>query len=235
MRPPTRFRAPSPRPLGRRRRTALAATAALLLALPVVDATGRGLTESRIADRIARRQPGLTARPEVSVEGLPFLLGAARDRYPEVRVRADGTTGRGRPVTADIRLDDVTPAAGGYRAASASARFTAPYASLGDGADGTTTVSDAGGGRLLIRRSVLGAPLALTADVRLDDGVLTLHAASASLAGRPLDPDGPLITRALAGQARTLPALPLGLRPTGVSADGTGVTVTARARDVALG
>ncbi|MFF2195497.1 DUF2993 domain-containing protein [Streptomyces sp. NPDC058157] len=230
-----RFRTPSLRAPGRRPRTLLAAAAALLLlSLPVADATARGLTESRLADRIARRQPGLTARPEVSVEGLPFLLRAARDRYPEVRVRADATTGAGRPVTADVTLDDVTAAGGGYRASSASARFTAPYASLGDGT-GSTTLSDAGGGRLLIRRDVLGAPLALTADVRLVGGVLSLRAASASLAGRRLDPDSPLITRALAAQTRTLPALPLGLRPTGVSAGAAGVTVTARAEDVDLG
>ncbi|MFJ8159789.1 DUF2993 domain-containing protein [Streptomyces sp. NPDC096136] len=232
-----RIRMPSPRAL-RRPRTALAAAAAvLLLALPVADATARGLAESRLADRIARRQPGLTARPEVTVEGFPFLLHAARHGYPEVRVRAGATTDRGRPVTADVTLDDVTPqgGGGGYRASSASARFTAPYASLGDAADGGTSLSDAGGGRLLVRRSVLGAPFTLTADVRLDGAVLSLHAESASLAGRPLDPGSPLITRALARQTRTLPALPLGLRPTGVSVGAAGVTVTARAGEVALG
>ncbi|MFD8142144.1 DUF2993 domain-containing protein [Streptomyces sp. NPDC059708] len=232
---PTRFRMPSARPL-RRPRTALAAAAAvLLLALPVADCAARGLTEGRLADRIARRQPGLTARPEVTVEGLPFLLQAARDSYPEVRVRADGTTGAGRPVTADLTLEGVSPRGGGYRASAASARFTAPYASLGDGTDTATRLSDAGGGRLLVRRSVLGVPLDLTAEVRLEGSVLSLRAESASLGGRPLDPDSPLIAQALARQTRTLPELPLGLRPTGVSAGPDGVTVTARAGNVALG
>lgn len=131
--------------------------------MPVTDSVARGLAEERLADRISQRQTNLAGRPDVSIEGLPFLLQAARETYPEVRVRADAKTDRGSPVKADVTFDNVSRAGDGYRADSASARFTAPYSSLGGGADADTLVSDAGNGQLLIRRSVLGAPVVLTA------------------------------------------------------------------------
>ncbi|MFE0582798.1 DUF2993 domain-containing protein [Streptomyces sp. NPDC058874] len=219
------------RPRHRRALTAAGLAAVLLLALPVTDSVARDLAEKRLADRISARQANLAGRPDVSIEGVPFLLQAARERYPEVRVRADATTDRGTPVTADITFDDVSREGDGYRADSASARFTAPYSSLADGTDGTR-ISDAGNGQLLISRSVLGAPVVLTAGLELHDGVLSLRPTAASVAGRALDPASPLIAQALARQTRTLPELPLGLRPSGVSVGADGVTVTARAEKV---
>ncbi|MFJ6778839.1 DUF2993 domain-containing protein [Streptomyces yangpuensis] len=221
-------------PRSRRRRALIAAGLAgvLLLALPVADSVARGLAEGRLADRIGQRQTNLVGRPDVTIEGLPFLLQAARGNYPEVRVRADATTERGSRVKADVTFDNVSREGDGYRADTASARFTAPYSSLGDGPEGDTRISDAGNGQLLIRRSVLGAPVVLTAGVELHDGVVSLRPTAASVAGRSLDPDSPLIAQALARQTRTLPELPLGLRPAGVSVGADGVTVTARAEDV---
>ncbi|MFE7093996.1 LmeA family phospholipid-binding protein [Streptomyces erythrochromogenes] len=226
---------PAARPArpGRRRALIAAGTAAvLLLAVPVADSVARGLAENRLADRISQRQTNLAGRPDVSIAGLPFLLQAARDTYPEVRVRADAKTDRGSPVKADVTFDNVSRAGDGYRADSASARFTAPYSSLGGGQDGDTVVSDAGNGQLLIRRSVLGAPVVLTAGVELHDGVVSLRPMAASVAGRAMDPNSPLIAQALARQTRTLPELPLGLQPSGVSVGADGVTVTARAEHV---
>ncbi|MET9572124.1 DUF2993 domain-containing protein [Streptomyces virginiae] len=221
-------------PRSGRRRTLLAAGLAgvLLLALPVTDSVARGLAEGRLADRISERQTRLEGRPDVSIEGLPFLLQAARETYPEVRVRADATTDRGSRVKADVTLDNVTREGDGFTVDSASARFTAPYSSLGDGPGGDTRISDAGNGQLLIRRSVLGAPVVLTAGVELHDGVVSLRPTAASVAGRTLDPDSPLVAQALARQTRTLPELPLGLQPAGVSVGADGVTVTARAEGV---
>ncbi|MFJ9763367.1 DUF2993 domain-containing protein [Streptomyces erythrochromogenes] len=218
----------------RRRRALIAAGLAgvLLLALPVTDSVARRLAEERLADRIELKQTNLVGRPDVSIEGMPFLLRAARETYPEVRVRADAKTDRGSPVTADVTFDHVSREGDGYRADSASARFTAPYSSLGGGPDGDTLVSDAGNGQLLIRRTVLGAPVVLTAGVELHDGVVSLRPTAASVAGRAMDPASPLIAQALARQTRTLPELPLGLRPSGVSVGADGVTVTARAEDV---
>ncbi|MEU6299092.1 LmeA family phospholipid-binding protein [Streptomyces erythrochromogenes] len=226
---------PAARPARPRRRRALIAAAlagVLLLALPVADSVARGLAEERLADRIELKQTNLVGRPDVSIEGLPFLLRAARETYPEVRVRADAKTDRGSPVKADVTFDHVAREGDGYRADSASARFTAPYSSLGGGPDGDTLVSDAGNGQLLIRRTVLGAPVVLTAGVELHDGVVSLRPTAASVAGRAMDPASPLIAQALARQTRTLPELPLGLQPSGVSVGADGVTVTARAEDV---
>ncbi|MFB7173598.1 DUF2993 domain-containing protein [Streptomyces sp. NPDC056254] len=226
---------PAARPPRSGRRRALLAvclTAVPLLALPVADSVARGLAESRLADRISERQTRLAGRPDVSIEGLPFLLQAARETYPGVRVRADATTEGGSPVKADVTLHNVTREGGGFTAGSASARFTASFSSLGGGRDGDTRISDAGNGQLLVRRTVLGAPVVLTAGVELHGGVVSLRPTAASVAGRPLDPSSPLIAQALRRQTRTLPTLPLGLRPSGVSVGADGVTVTAWAEDV---
>ncbi|WP_051807007.1 DUF2993 domain-containing protein [Streptomyces sp. NRRL F-2664] len=231
-RPSTRPAGRPPRPRRRRARYAAGLAGVLLLALPVTDSVARNVAEGRLADRISLRQGSLAGRPDVSIEGRPFLLQAARESYPEVRVRADATTDRGSRVRADVTLGNVSREGDGFRADSASARFTAPYSSLGDGPDADTRISDAGNGQLLIRRSVLGAPVVLTAGVELHDGVVSLRPTAASVAGRPLDPDSPLIAQALARQSRTLPELPLGLRPVGVSVGADGVTVTARAEHV---
>lgn len=77
-------------------------------------------------------------------------------------------------------------------------------------------------------------PLVITAEPRLDAGVVTLHADSATLAGRPLDPAASAVAGALSREHRQLPPLPLGLSPTGVTAGPDGTTAHAKARGVTL-
>ncbi|MFJ7169908.1 DUF2993 domain-containing protein [Streptomyces globosus] len=224
-----------PRP-GRRRRTVIAATAALavLLALPAADAFARHRGEDRLADRIAARHPDLRSKPQVEIGGYPFLLGAARGAHPEVRVRADGHAPDGRPVEADVELGGVSREKDGYTASAVDARFTVPFEALAGEAGGKATLSDAGNGRLRIERRALGLPVAVTAELRLQGDTVTLHATSATLAGAPVDPAMPMVRQALAEKQWKLPALPWGLHASEVSVGPDGVTAHARGEDVTL-
>ena len=209
-------------------------------ALLTVDALARHVAEERFADRIAERHGSGLSAPEVSIEGYPFLLDTARGTHPEVRLKADARTRDGIPVKTVVDLREVSERAGGYAAESADATFTAPFDSLGSlgslGSQGGRKVrlSDAGNGRLRIESGVLGMPLIITAELRLDAGAVTLHADSAALAGRPIDPTAPAIGRALSKQRRQLPPLPMGLKATAVSVGADGVTAHAHAQGVDL-
>ncbi|MFF3838451.1 LmeA family phospholipid-binding protein [Streptomyces sp. NPDC001930] len=215
------------------RRTA-AVTVLVGALLLTADALARQLGEERFADRIAARQGGGLTSPGVTIDGHPFLLHAARGHHPEVRVTGDARTPDGIPVRAEVDLHRVSEQPGGYAADSVDAAFTAPFDALGTAGDREMRLSDAGGGRLRIESGVLGMPLVITAEPRLDAGVVTLHADSATLAGRTLDPTAPAIAGALSRGHRQLPPLPLGLRPTEVTVGPDGITAHAEARRVNL-
>ncbi|MFD9978473.1 DUF2993 domain-containing protein, partial [Streptomyces sp. NPDC059017] len=184
------------RPADGRRRlllwTALV-TAVLLLALPAVDRLSATVAEKRLAERIAARQESLVGAPRVSIGGFPFLLSAARGTFPEIAVEADAVTKEGRAVRASVELREVTGTGGGYTAASADARFTAPFDSLGAGLGDGATLSADGDGRLRVDREVLGLPLTVVAEPRLTGRTITVVPVSASFAGRPVDPRRPPI------------------------------------------
>ncbi|WP_369776984.1 DUF2993 domain-containing protein [Streptomyces sp. R33] len=216
-------------PPRRRARRAVAVAVLAGTLLITADAVARQVGEERFADRIAARQGRSLASPEVTIEGAPFLLAAARGTYPEVRVKADARTGDGIPVKAAVDLHEVSEHAGRYAAESLDAAFTAPFASLGSRGDRSVRLSDAGDGRVRIEAGVVGMPLVITAELRLDAGAVTLSADSASLAGHPIDPAAPAIARALSERSREIPSLPMGLEPTAVSVGPGGVTVHARA------
>ncbi|MFF1491952.1 DUF2993 domain-containing protein [Streptomyces sp. NPDC058304] len=217
-------------PPRRRVRRAVAVVVLAGALLLTVDAVARQVGEERFADRIASRQGGGLRSPEVTIEGYPFLLDAARGSHPEVRVKGDARTSDGIPVKAAVDLHEVSEHAGGYAAQSLDAAFTASFDSLGSRGDRSVRLSDAGNGRVRIEAAVVGMPLVITAALRLDAGAVTLSADSASLAGRPLDPATPAIGRALSERSREIPPLPMGLEPTAVSVGPGGVTVHARAR-----
>lgn len=215
-------------------RRALAVAVLAGAVLFTVDALARQVGEERFADRIAARQGAGLAAPDVTIEGYPFLLDAARGTHPEVRVTADARTGDGIPVKAAFDLHQVSGRPGGHTAASLDAAFTAPFGSLGSRGGQGVRLSDAGDGRVRIEAGVMGMPLVITAGLRLDAGTVTLHADGAALAGRPINPAAPAIDRALSEHSRQLPPLPLGLKATAVSAGPDGVTVHAHAQHVDL-
>ncbi|MDI9886234.1 DUF2993 domain-containing protein [Streptomyces sp. HNM0645] len=209
-------------------------TAVLLVALPAADRVCATVAEKRLAERIAARQGALVGAPRVSIGGFPFLLSAARGSFPEVAVRADAVTKEGRAVRASVELREVTETGDGYTAASADARFTAPFDSLGAGLGAGATLSADGDGRLRVDREVLGLPLTVVAEPRLTGRTITVVPVAASFAGRPVDPAGPRISAAFAGRELVVPELPAGLAPTRVSVGEAGVTLHARGHDVRL-
>lgn len=205
-----------------------------LVALPAVDRVSASVAENRLAERIAARQKALVGTPRVSIDGFPFLLSAARGAFPSVDVRADAVTGEGRPVRASVELRDVAEGGGGYTAASADARFTAPFDSLGAGLGEGATLSADGDGRLRIDREVLGLPLTVVAEPRLTGRTITVVPVAASFAGRPVDPSGPRISAAFTAAEVVVPDLPGGLAPTRVSVGDAGVTLHAEGKNVRL-
>ncbi|MGW1886595.1 LmeA family phospholipid-binding protein [Streptomyces sp. NPDC001970] len=210
------------------------ALSALLAALPVADRIAAAVAEERLADRIAGRQSAVVGTPRVRIDAFPFLLSAAEGTLPRVAVRADAVTGEGLPVQASVELRDVAERAGAYTAASAEARFTAPFGSFGAGLGEGVSLSAEGNGRLRIDREFLGLPLTVVAELRLAGRTLTVVPVAAQFAGRAVDPAGPRIAGAFAGRERTVPKLPAGLAPTAVSVSDAGVTLHARADDVRL-
>ncbi|MEU3303782.1 DUF2993 domain-containing protein [Streptomyces sp. NPDC006678] len=218
---------------GRRRLLRIAlASAAVLAALPVADRIAAAVAEERIAERIAGRQSSLVGTPQVSIDAFPFLPAAAEGTLPKVAVRADAVTREGRTVQASLELREVSERAGAYTAATAEARFTAPFGSFGDDLGEGASFSADEEGRLRIDRDVLGLPLTVVAEVRLTGRTVTVVPVAASFAGRPVDPAGPRISAAFSGRERTVPELPGGLTPTGVSVGDAGVTLHARADGV---
>ncbi|MEW2414491.1 DUF2993 domain-containing protein [Streptomyces sp. NPDC046866] len=225
----------APRRPRRRARAVIAAAAVLTAALPAADALARHHGESRLADRIAARHPGLRSAPQVRIGGCPFLLDAARGAHPEVRVSADAVTADGHPVRADVELRQVTERPGGYAASEVDARFTVPFDSLGARTDRALRFSDGGDGLLRIERRAFGIPVVVTARPHLENNTVTLRASAATLAGHPVDPATPAIAQALAERRWELPALPLGLHASEVTVGPDGLTAHARGEGVALG
>ncbi|MFK0046394.1 DUF2993 domain-containing protein [Streptomyces sp. NPDC090741] len=217
----------------RTRRWALAGVCALLAGLVLADRVAAGVAEDRMADRIAARQSALVAAPSVSIGGFPFLWNAAAGAYPEVEVDGRARTEDGLPVTASVDLHDVSETAGGYSAAGARAEFKVPLDALG-AKRGPGVRLTGHGGRLEIARTVMGVPLVVTAALTLTGDTVTLEPTAASLAGRPLDPANPQIVAAFKAAERKIPALPLGLVPSGISVDAGAVTVHGEAKDVSL-
>ncbi|WP_406865203.1 DUF2993 domain-containing protein [Streptomyces sp. HUAS MG47] len=225
-------------PARRPARGVIALTLLAGAALLTVDTLARHTAEerfaNRITERIADRHGSGPAAPEVTIEGYPFLLNTARGAHPEVRLTADALTPDGIPVKAAVDLREVSETADGYTAESVDAAFTAPFDSLATQGSRQIRLSDAGNGRLRIVSSILGMPLTIIAELRLDAGAVTLQADSAALAGRLIDPAAPAIDKALSERRRQLPPLPLGLKATTVTVGPDGITAHARARRVDL-
>lgn len=224
---PGRTRAARPR---RRSRWVLAGITVLALAVLGADRLAVHRAESRISDRISERAEErgtpLAKKPDVTIPAFPFLLRTA-DSIPEIRVEAQTTTADGLPVQAVIGLRDVAAKSGSYSAGKAEADLSTPLSAVENRLGPGTDVS-ADAGHLRITREVLGVPLTLTADLVLSGDTLTLRPIAATLAGRPIDPNGPRITEMLTAHRRRLPDLPMNLRPTAVLVHDRDITLHAK-------
>jgi hypothetical protein len=105
------------------------------------------LAEARLAER-AQTRLGLTERPDVDLQGFPFLFHVLRRRFPEVSVEARDVRVRGLVIErfvlrlSDVRFDSTTTIAGGGGTLSAN------------GAEGSVEVTQARLGAYLERHDV---------------------------------------------------------------------------------
>lgn len=192
----------------------------------VADRGGDYAAEQVVASQLQTTQL-LDTKPDVAINGIPFLTQFASSTYPDVVVTVHDIKVKDTGLKiAKVRLTfkDVTANRDftRFNAQRGTAIATVGYATLRQSLD--TDVTYAGAGRVRVSRTVtvLGKkiPVQITAQPKIVDGVLTL--ASPEL-GNKL-PDGVSLDLDRAVRLRIpVRGLPFKLRVTGVSATAAGV------------
>ncbi len=213
----------------------------LVVLLLAADFGARALAESRVGTEVQARGR-LTAAPDVSIEGFPFLLHALQGEYPEVVLTTADVAGDVVPGTrvqltlSSLRVPIGDALSGNTENATAQSSTTevlipatALSAALGRpdlvwsaGADGDPTVSTT--------VDLLGQqiPVSGTADVTVSNNTLTLAVQNLTAAGIDVTP---ALSAAASAVASTLVlSVPLGTLPVEV----TGGTVTVSGPNVVL-
>jgi hypothetical protein len=216
---------------------ALVITLVVLVGLALAaDRVGVRVADSQVAAQVQQRE-NLAGKPQVDITGFPFLTQAVAGSYDDVRISLTAADLGQPPGTgADVDLRGVHLPLSSVLSGSVSripvdridGTATVSYALLSQQIGHGTTLSWAGNGlRLSTSVQVLGRTVPLTAvgRITLEDGSLVVHADQASAGGVPVPPA--LVSRA--GSALDLryrvPALPFGLRLTGVRPTADGVVV----------
>jgi hypothetical protein len=213
----------------------------VLLALAVVaDRAAVGIAEDRVATELASAG-GLRGTPTVDITGFPFLTQAMAGRYEDVRISLTAEQlGQPDGTRADVALRGVQVPLSAVLSGSVDrvpvdrieGTATLSYELL-SGQLGPDTTLEPEGDRLRITRTVelLGRQIPLTAvgSVALDGSTLVIDVDRAAGAGVELP--GFLVEQAsdLLDLRYEIPALPFGLRLTGVSPSGDGVDVRVEA------
>ncbi|HST82419.1 MAG TPA: DUF2993 domain-containing protein [Kineosporiaceae bacterium] len=219
----------------------------LVLLAVAADRAAWWFAERSIAQEIQNTQ-NLSARPDVTVGGFPFLTQALRGRYKEIDADL-----RDPDVEGGLKIDTLKITLRGVRVAtgdlinrrvdevpvdSASAVATISFAALNAAAKenlpdtkSTVVFSQGTGNALAVkgsyRSSVVNAQLNLQARLVAKDGDLVVELAPGTLDEVPslVRPQ----VQSLVARASRLPALPLGFQAKDVSVNSTGVTVRATA------
>jgi hypothetical protein len=218
----------------------------LLLGLALLaDRVAVGVTEDRVATELAAKG-GLAGKPEVHINGFPFLTQAVAGRYDDVRISLTAAElGRPEGTRADIALHGVHVPLSAVLSGSVrevpvdrvDGTATLSYDLLAAQLGGDTTLRREGDG-LRITRTVelLGYTLPLTAagTVTLDGDEIVVDVERAAGAGA--DVPGFLVSRVsdLLDLRYRVPPLPFGLQLTGVRPTDAGVEVQVEAEDVIL-
>jgi hypothetical protein len=226
---------------------ALLVVVLLLLGLAVVaDRVAVGIAEDKVAEQVAAKG-GLHGRPTVDITGFPFLTQAVRGRYDDVRIALTADQlGQPAGTRADIALHGVhvplssvlSGSVGEVPVDRIDGTATLSYALLSAQLGGDSTVRAEGDGlRITKTVELLGQtiPLTATGTVALQDNRLVIDVHKAAGAG--VDLPGFLVSRAsdLLDLRYDLPALPFGLRLTGVTPAEDGVHLRLEATDAVLG
>lgn len=231
-----------------RRVTGTVLAVLLLVVLAVaVDRGSARVAERAVATRVAAAG-GLAAAPDVDVRGRPFLTQAARGRYDDVVVRADGVQAGALRVSSlvaqlrgvDVPLRDVVSGRVEQVPVDAvTARAVVRYADLAPlVADRGLGVAPAGDGlaRVTARVTVAGRTLEATAVSRptLEGRALVLTAERFEVGSGIADA---VLSRALGSRLDfrvDVGELPYGLALTDLRAAGDGVVLQARSDGAVL-
>ncbi len=225
---------------------ALLVVVLLVLGLAVVaDRVAVGVAEDRVGEQLAEKG-GLAGTPEVEIAGFPFLTQAVAGRYDDVRISLTADQlGQPEGTRADIALHGVHVPLSSALSGSVDqvpvdridGTATLSYALLAAQLGGDSTLRPEGDGlRITKTVEVLGQSIPLTAvgTVSLDGNQLVVDVEKAAGAG--VDVPEFLVTRAsdLLDLRYDVPALPFGLRLTGVDPAEDGVHLRLAAEDAVL-
>ena len=225
---------------------ALVITLVVLVGLAVAaDRVAVHVADSQVAAQV-QQQGKLPGQPTVDITGFPFLTQAVSGTYDDVQMSFTADQlGQPAGTSAQVSLHGVHLPLSAVLSRSVSSvpvdrvegTATLSYALLSQQVGHGTTLTYAGDGlRLSTTVTILGQKVPLTAAgrLRLDGDVLVVDAEQASAAGVNLP--SALVTRA--GQALDLrykiPALPFGMKLTGVRPTPGGVVVDVLGTDTVL-
>jgi hypothetical protein len=205
----------------------------------VVDRVLDRHAEDAIATAIEHNVDGVQGKPDVNVEGFPFLTQLASGSLKQVKGTIDAATLSG--VTArDITFDgrDVSTASP-HTIGDATVTATLPTASVEQLVDQRTGLSvhlTSTDGALSATGQVLGLSLTAKVEPTVTAGQLAIDLQSVSIGGVTVpvaDLPGAVANR-LKDVTIPVTGLPKGLTLSGVTVVGDGVRVTATGRDVQL-
>jgi hypothetical protein len=251
----------SPRPRRRWGRRLLATLIVLLIIvgiiLVVLDRFSASYAERVIGDRVAEQvanQKATSDKPDVTVQGVPFLTQVLAGKYQEIKIELrnfSGPAGNGKTIKMpllDIRAKDVRASLdtlrsrqGNIVATTVTGAGTIDYPQLTEliGQKGLTLKES--GGKLVGAAPVqaLGQTFNVTgaATLTVKNGVVQVRFSNVTAAGLP---DVPLVRNIIDSYVQRLavdlnvPELPLKLKVQKVQATSAGLVVTAGANDVPL-
>jgi len=226
-------------------------------ALAVADRIGASYAERIIGDKVAQQvsnQGATSDKPDVTIEGVPFLTQVARGRYQEIKIELRnfaGPAGNGKTIKMpllDIRTQNVDAPLSTLR--SRSGTIVAGTVT-GTGTIDYPTVESLVG-QAGVKLSEQGGKLAVTAPVTVLNQSVTVHGTAdltvrnnvVSLRFDQVTADGvpqvPLVQNLLSNYAKRIsidlriPQLPLKLVVRKVEPTAAGLVVTAGANNVPL-
>jgi LmeA-like phospholipid-binding len=227
------------------------------VAAVVLDRVGASIAERMIGDRVAtqvRNQKATSDKPDVTVEGVPFLTQVLKGRYQEIKIdlkNFSAPTGTGKTVSMpllDIRakdvkapLDTLRTGNGDIVASTVTGTGTIGYAALSQliGQKGLTLSEK--DGKLVAAAPVtaLGQTFNVSGEATLavNGGVVQVRFSKVTAAGLP---DVPLVRNIIDSYAQRLaldlkvPSLPLKLVLQKVQPTPAGLVVTTGASNVSF-
>jgi LmeA-like phospholipid-binding len=226
-------------------------------ALAVLDRFGASYAERVISDRVAEQvanQKATSEKPDVTIEGVPFLTQVVKGRYQEIKIELrdfSGPVANGKTVKMpllDIRAKDVRAPLetlrtgnGDIVATTVTGTGTVDYATVEQLVDKPGLKLAEKDGKLVVTAplTVLNQQVTIqgTADVTVQKDVVSLRFEQVTANGVP---DVPFVQNLLNNYAKQisidlrLPQLPLKLELQKVEPTPAGLVVTAGANEVPL-